>query len=178
MRNRLPMIFSITALIIAVLGVTPLGEAAYNAVVPRNSVGTLQLKRNAVKARQLAPNSVRSAHVLNGSLLVTDFKPGQIPQGPKGDKGDKGDKGAMGDPGLSGVEVVAANDSVPASTYGGVKATCPSGKVPIGGGVNTANFNVPITTSRPESDGWGGRAHNGTAGTVQVTTYVVCAKVG
>ena len=50
MRNRLPMVFSFTALLVALFGITPLGEAAYNAVVPRNSVGTLQLQRNAVKS--------------------------------------------------------------------------------------------------------------------------------
>ena len=65
-------------------------------VVPRNSVGTPQLKRNAVNARKLAPNSVRTAHVLDGSLLAADFKSGQIPQGPKGDKGEKGDRGEPG----------------------------------------------------------------------------------
>ena len=60
----------------------------------RNSVGTLQLKRNAVTARKIAPNAVRGAHVLDGSLLATDFKGGQLPAGPKGDKGDKGAQGA------------------------------------------------------------------------------------
>lgn len=98
MRDRLPMIFSITALLVALFGITPLGEAAYNAVVPRNSVGTLQLQRNAVKAAKIAPNAIRSGHVLDGTLLAADFKPGQIPQGPKGDQGDKGPKGDKGDP--------------------------------------------------------------------------------
>ena len=34
MRDRLPLILSTTALLVAVLGITPLGEAAYNAVAP------------------------------------------------------------------------------------------------------------------------------------------------
>ena len=38
MRNRLPMIFSTTALLVAVFGVTPLGGAAYNAVVPKTAL--------------------------------------------------------------------------------------------------------------------------------------------
>lgn len=61
MRTHSSIIISITALLIAVFGSTPIGEAAWNQVVPRNSVGTIQIKRNAVKARQLAPNAVRSA---------------------------------------------------------------------------------------------------------------------
>ena len=75
-----------------------LGGTSYATVVnvPRNSVGTPELKRNAVKAAKIAPNAVRTGHVLDGSLLSADFKPGQIPQGPKGDKGDKGDRGDAG----------------------------------------------------------------------------------
>jgi len=38
MRDRVPLILSATALVVSVLGATPLGEAAYNAVVPNNSV--------------------------------------------------------------------------------------------------------------------------------------------
>lgn len=104
MRDRLPLIFSITALLVAVLGSTPVGKAAYDAVVPQNSVGTAQLQRNAVKAAKIAPNAVRAGHVLDGTLLVDDFKAGQIPQGPKGGKGDngaKGDKGDTGNPGTA-----------------------------------------------------------------------------
>ncbi len=72
-----------------------LGGTSYATVlnVPKASVGTPELKRNAVKAAKIAPNAVRTAHVLNGSLLSEDFRAGQIPQGPKGDKGDKGDEG-------------------------------------------------------------------------------------
>ena len=87
MRDRLPMIVSITALLVALFGITPLGEAAYDAVVPRNSVGTLQLQRNAVKAAKIAPSAIRTGHVLDGSLLSADFKAGQIPQGPEGRQG-------------------------------------------------------------------------------------------
>jgi hypothetical protein len=50
MTRTISVVCSATALVIAALGSTPLGEAARSAVsaVPRNSVGTLQLKRNAV----------------------------------------------------------------------------------------------------------------------------------
>ena len=57
MRNRWPVVLSITALLVALLGSTPVGEAALNAL-PRNSVGPLQLKNDAVT----------SIKVRNGSL--------------------------------------------------------------------------------------------------------------
>src|SRR5262245_53318532 len=58
MSTRVNSALSLTALVIAIGGATPVGQAAWDAVVPRNSVGTPQLKRNAVNARQLAPNAV------------------------------------------------------------------------------------------------------------------------
>jgi len=59
--------------------------------LPANSVGTKQLKKNAVI----------SVKVKDHSLLAKDFKAGQIPAGPKGDKGDKGDPGQAGAPGTA-----------------------------------------------------------------------------
>jgi hypothetical protein len=66
-----------------------LGGGAYAVtVLPKNSVGTKQLKRSAVT----------SIKVKNGTLLVKDFKKGQLPAGAPGAPGAKGDKG---DPGPS-----------------------------------------------------------------------------
>lgn len=179
---KLPTVLSTTALVVAVLGTTPLAAIAKDAAFPRNSVGTAQLKRNAVSQDKIAPNAVRSRHVLNGSLLVEDFKPGQLPQGPKGEKGEKGEKGDVGPrgpdglPGLAAVEVVRVFQAVAPGTFGGLVAPCPAGKTAIGGGANTAHANASITTSRPEGAGWGARAYNGSGGTITVETYAVCAR--
>ena len=78
------------ALVVACLALlVALGGTSYATVlqVPRASVGTPQLKRNAVTPAKIAPNAVRTGHVLNGSLLVADFKAGQIPQGTEGRQG-------------------------------------------------------------------------------------------
>jgi hypothetical protein len=68
------------------------GSAYAVAKLPRNSVGTAQLKANAVN----------SSKVANGSLKKLDFAPGQLPKGDPGDKGDKGDTGEKGDKGDTG----------------------------------------------------------------------------
>lgn len=181
MRNRLPLILSTTALLVAVFGSTPLGRAAYDAVVPNNSVGTKQLAHNAVTAGKIAPNAVRTGHVLNGSLLAADFKAGQLPsgpQGPKGDKGEKGSKGDQGNPGLAAVEVVRTTATIAAGTYGGTTATCPAAKTVLGGGVNTSNLSVLTTTSRPLSGQWEGRAYNNTGTGQLIEIYAVCGTAG
>ena len=82
------------ALVISCIALTiALGGVSYAAVViPRNSVGTLQLKANAVN----------SSKVGNGTLLRADFKAGQIPAGARGPAGPAGPAGAAGAAGPAG----------------------------------------------------------------------------
>lgn len=82
-RERIPS----PAMIVACLALTiALSSAGYAAVtLPRNSVGTAQLKRFAVTAKKIKPgnvtrgkiaaNAITSGKVLNGSLLSGDFAP-------------------------------------------------------------------------------------------------------
>jgi hypothetical protein len=81
------MVVACAALFVSLSGV---GYAAI--VLPANSVGPRQLKRNAVT----------SAKVKQYSLLRSDFKRGQVPQGrqgPQGVPGAQGIQGPKGDPG-------------------------------------------------------------------------------
>jgi Collagen triple helix repeat (20 copies) len=92
-KSKFSPIVAVTALVVAVLGSTPLGHAASRFVVPSNSVGAAQLKGNAVT----------SAKVKNGTLLAADFRADQLPVAPKGAKGDPGPQGEKGDPGAPGL---------------------------------------------------------------------------
>jgi len=73
-------------------------SGAYAAGLAANSVGTQQLKRDAVT----------SAKVKNGTLTKKDFKAKTLPRGPAGARGPAGpagppgDTGATGDPGATG----------------------------------------------------------------------------
>lgn len=171
------MVVACIALLVA------LGGTGYATVlnVPKNSVGTPELKRNAVTAAKINPNAVRTGHVLDGSLLVADFKAGQIPQGPKGDKGEKGDTGSTG---LSGVEIVQVLGAIQSSVFDVVTAECPAGKRIIGGGAGASPlagtfyddiaivFSYPLTTTR-----WQAVASevNPTAGNWRLAAYAICA---
>jgi hypothetical protein len=75
--QRLSFALSVIALVVALLGTTPLGRATAGLVLPRNSVGTAALQDGAVTA----------AKVRDGSLLARDFKPSQLPRGPQGPPG-------------------------------------------------------------------------------------------
>lgn len=83
-RPNLAETLAVLALFIA------LGGASYAAIkLPAKSVGTKQLKKNAVN----------SSKVKDRSLLAKDFKSGQLPAGPAGPTGAAG---AKGEPGIAG----------------------------------------------------------------------------
>ena len=92
------MVIAMIALVVAAAGG---GYAA--AKLPKNSVGTAQLRNG----------SVTSAKVKNHSLLAVDFKPGQLervlptaigPTGPTGPSGADGATGAVGAVGATGAQ--------------------------------------------------------------------------
>jgi len=101
-KSKITPIIAVTALVVAVFGATPLGQAASRLVLPTNSVGAAQLKKSAVSGKKIAKNAVTSAKVKDGTLIAADFKAGQLPAGPKGDKGDPGLRGPKGDAGKDG----------------------------------------------------------------------------
>lgn len=106
-RDRLPLALSVTALVVAVFGATPLGEAARDALpLPRNSVGTAQLKANSVTGAKVRDGTLRRADFARGVLTTG---PGLA--GPKGDKGDPGPKGDKGDKGDAGPRTPAWGDA-------------------------------------------------------------------
>lgn len=113
MRQRWPVLLSATALVVALLGSTPLGEAAERAVakIPpfakRSDFATRA--GTAENAKKLGGRSAGAYARLdaNGKLplaLLAGTPKGE--PGPKGDagaKGDKGDKGEQGDRGPAGL---------------------------------------------------------------------------
>ena len=182
--QRLPLVLSITAIVIAVLGTTSVGQAVVNAV-PINSVGSLQLKRGAVVNAKISANAVTTDKVKNGSLLKGDFKAGQLPAGPAGPAGASGPAGAAGPAGITDVELVSkASEPAASGTVQGINVSCPAGKKALGGGAqtNTAAVGGPmIQKSRPFDNGTGWEATGveaaAFAGNWTVTAWAICAKV-
>ncbi len=102
-----PMIVACAALFVS------LGGVSYAAIVlPANSVGPKQLKKNAVNSAKVKPRS----------LLASDFKKGQLPRGPRGLEGAPGAPGApgvKGDPGTPATRLWAYVSSGGALRGGG-----------------------------------------------------------
>jgi hypothetical protein len=143
-------VVSMMALLFALCGT---GYAA--GVLPKNSVGSSQLKAN----------SVVSSKIKDGSLVKADFGTGQLPSGPAGPAGAAGPAGPAGATGATG----PAGPAGPAGAFGaitvqredlaladnsttGVQVSCPAGTKIIGGGGTvdaSSSDDIHMTVSRP-----------------------------
>jgi hypothetical protein len=111
-----------------------LSGTAYAATLPRNSVGTPQLKKDAVTTKKvkngevmradIGRDAVNSARVKDFSLVANDFKLGQLPAGPQGPKGD---------PGVTNLRVRKA------AGFDQATAQCQPGERATGGGAHSVN---------------------------------------
>jgi hypothetical protein len=143
------------ALVVACLAlVAALTGTSYADVlnVPFNSVGTRQLKANAVV----------SSKVSNHSLLAVDFKTGQL--------------------GVRGYEIVTGRSDVTNQIFNSIAISCPAGKRTVGGGGGTASRITPgdgpyVVVSQP-FDGGGGwliQTARGTPADSVLLGYAICA---
>jgi hypothetical protein len=149
-----------------------LGGTSYAAVkLPAKSVGTKQLKSNAVT----------SAKVKNKSLRAKDFAAGQLPVGERGPAGPAGPAGPQGARGPSGATNIVtrkgptvANPGVASST-----ANCQAGERPVGGGgTSEAGFlweSIPAPEGSASPTGWIVRAAGDPSDSIDATAWVVCA---
>ncbi len=100
--------------------------------------------------------------------------------------GDAGPTGPAGQPGTSGYEIVSQSVTVPAASGGGfgtltTTVNCPSGKMVLGGGVNTGDDlrNIVAQDSYPNSSGsgWTLLITNGYPTQRTVEIYAICVLV-
>lgn len=152
------MVVACIALIVA------LGGTSYAAIkLPANSVGTKQLKKNAVTG----------AKVKNGSLAAGDFKASSLPRGPQGPQGPQG---VQGPPGTTPVPKINVRSSAEAT--GSVTANCQSGEVALGGGAFSQDGFLWDTSPDPDTGtptGWFAQAALSGGGAAKVQAFVVCA---
>jgi hypothetical protein len=150
------MVLAFAALLVA------LGGTSYAAItLPANSVGTKQLKKNAVN----------SAKVKNRSLRAVDFATGQLPRGPQGAQGAQGAQGPQGPAGPTNVTVRQGAFSTNAS------ADCQPGERAVGGGAFSTQGVLYL--SAPNADtgtptGWEAGAVDVNADPVPAQAWVIC----
>ena len=191
------MVIACLALGIALTGTS---VAAVTALAP-NSVGTPQIKANAVTAAKLrnanvtgakiARNAVTGTKVLNGSLTAADFVASSLPKGPAGPAGATGPAGPAGPAGTigpvtvrqAGVVVpggVAQNGAYDTET---VTVNCNAGEKAISAGTGWSDDAAgrelwvqritPVLTNGAVT-GYRGTGGNDSGNTSTFTLYVLC----
>jgi hypothetical protein len=164
------MVVAMLALFISLAGT---GYAAIK--LPADSVGTNQLKANAVV----------SSKVKDRSLKATDFAAGQLSVGPQGATGAQGLAGAQGSAGTQGSagpkgEAGATHVVMRVTGPNAAQAFCQFGEVAVGGGgISSDGF---LTESQPTPfvsggtpTGWQVDASHADGTAAFVTAWVVCA---
>lgn len=171
--RKLPLVLSAIALVVALLGSTPLGEAA------RNAVPLALFANNADKV-----DGIHASRVPRPGYLVPLAANGRFPAA-VGTVGPPGERGPAGVPGISGLVLQAQETAVDGSTPKAARAVCPAGKKVLGGGAalttNTAGAPVVIQDSYPLEDGTGWFAAASRTGTFTqswaLKAWAVCAAV-
>lgn len=146
------LVVACIALLVALSGT---GYAAIT--LPRDSVGTAQLRDGAVTSQKIRDASVSTADLSPAARRALRGRVG--PQGPAGHKGDKGDKGDPGPVGIAGVEWVWNSSQFDSSPEKTLVVSCPANKRLIGGGAavwRRAMVGVPagvaLAASKPLDD--------------------------
>jgi hypothetical protein len=159
------MVVASAALFVSLSGV---GYAAI--VLPANSVGTKQLKRNAVT----------SAKVKQHSLLRSDFKRGQVPRGPRGIQGIQGIQGAQGTEGAQGIQGAQGDPGTPATRLWAYLSS--TGTLRGGGGVvassrlSDGNFSVTFNQSIVNCAATAGYLRESTDVSVNVSNHLAVTR--
>lgn len=161
-----------------------LGGSAYAAAtLPKNSVGSKQLRKSAVTSSKIRANAVTSSKVADGSLLKSDFAAGQLPAGPTGATGPTGPAGPTGATGPAGLTSLSRVDG-PASPQGpfgsgtevnSSTATCPSGRFVTGGGFDSSNIDNLIEYAKSSPTQYSVIAVNESSTAVTITAQAICA---
>ncbi len=175
------------AMVVACLALAvSLGGVGYAAVtLPKNSVGTVQLKNGAVTSKKVKNRSLVAADFKRGVLLRGPTGPSgaqgpQGAQGPKGEQGEqgtKGDKGDPGDPAASGYQVASGSSGLDSTKRHFARATCPPGKRVLGGGHSIPYVGSYATIrSSPEGSSWYVIADQiAGSGNWNLIAYAICA---
>jgi hypothetical protein len=161
----------------AALGVAVVGLVFALGLLPVATVGTDQLKSDAVTSSRIAPGSVQASDL--GTSLPTGPQGKQGPPGPAGPRGEQGPPGTAGAAATGGsvsYTTASTNSSPDAKS---ATARCESGQAVVGGGAVTQGGGTVTGTTR-DGRGWTATAGPvaGSDASFSLVVTAVCATPG
>jgi hypothetical protein len=191
-------VLSGTALVVALFGSTPLGNAARDAigaVVPPFAKKAGFANQAGFAKNAGAVNGFKASRIPTAGRLLVLGPGGKFPvtvgavgpsgpAGPAGATGPAGPSGPQGPQGVIGGQVVSSQSESNSAGLKQLTVNCPAGKRAISGGADAstgASAPVAVTRSRPSSDGSGWQAEGAeiqsTSANWQLTAFVFCATI-
>ncbi|HXV56538.1 MAG TPA: hypothetical protein VD704_01600 [Gaiellaceae bacterium] len=174
--RRLPVVLSATALVIAVFGSTPTGQAVASAVVPFAKKAGYAKNSGAVKGVKVskAPTPGRLLPLgQDGKFPAT-----VVPAGPKGDPGPPGPRGPSG---IGGYQLAISDGiALGPGNWSTRIATCPAGKNVLGGGASSTlpGFSrIILSAPNDPGTGWVAGIRNEGSSNLTMFAWAICATV-
>ncbi|HEX3737346.1 MAG TPA: hypothetical protein VHV53_07360 [Solirubrobacterales bacterium] len=141
---------------VSILAVLVLGGGsawAANRMLAKNSVGTKQIKKEAVTPAKLSKAARTALTGPAGAVGATGPIGPTGPQGPQGKEGPRGVEGEPGRPALTNYTVVHESATMQSSyIIETVTATCPAGDQVFGGGGGSFNNHLLVRSSAPSGE--------------------------
>ena len=160
-----------------------LSAGSYAALkIPKNSVGTSQIKAKAVTraklgskavdASKVAPDAIDGSKVKDGTLSGSDINVASLAKVPSATAAD-----TAGSAAIARVKIVTASATADDSAGAPVTATCDAGSAAVGGGASVADQSKGfVNDSYPSAaNAWTAHAFAYSGQSVGVTTYAICA---
>jgi hypothetical protein len=176
MNQRLPLVLSATALVVALVGSTPLGNAAQNVLeqVPRAKRADFASNAGKLNGHKSSLNPTRGQIPVVGADGKLPASIGGV--GPAGPPGERGPAGASGYEWRQ-TQVNVAGDGIRAA-----QMDCPGGKSVLGAGFlfrDSDASDLRLTESRPISDStWRFKIDNETGQPdAAQSLYIICASM-
>jgi hypothetical protein len=143
-KNRLPVVLSATALVVAVLGVTPIGQATSNSIQTHfaRNANFLRGAAPSIKAGKNKIPRANKAGKLDRSWGAVGARGAQGPPGAAGAQGPQGPAGPAGAQGPKGADFTVATTLQSGQLETGVYAAWGGGTGPYFS--DTINFRVPL----------------------------------
>jgi hypothetical protein len=172
-RRAVPSPSIVVAIIALVAAVS--GTAFAQAVLPRNSVGPMQIRTNAVTSSEIKDRTIRLRDISRNTR--SQLRGQQGPAGPPGPPGSAGAGGSGTVNVRTATFTVGAAPNADGETLATGVAACNAGERAVGGGASVADpANPTIHTSFPSGNAtsWTVTIGNDTATARTVTVYAVC----